>query len=299
MEDPLRMLRAVVFTATLNINLSQEIFDTILKMGHLIKTVSAERIIGELSKILLVNKPSEALRLLFYTKLFDYILPEVGSLDIDQPTGFHHKNVLEHTFLVVDNCQPDLTLRLAALLHDIGKPKCRQLIGKKVHFYGHDIIGAKMAKAILKKLNFPKDITEKVSKTVKMHMRPHTYREQTWTDSAIRRYIREAGDVLHLLNELTLADCTSLKPQVAYRAVEKQKELERQIEEVLSKDDIRSIKPIIDGHRIIERYNLKPGPIIGKIHKLMLEEQIDGKLSSEEEAWDLIDKIIKNETDHK
>lgn len=294
-EDPLRMLRAITFTSTLNFQLNAEVYDGLVDFGHLLKNISAERIADELSKILLSEKPSQALHLLFYSKLSDYFLPEFSSLDIEQPTGFHHKNVLDHTLMVVDNTSPDLTLRLAALLHDIAKPICRKLDGKKVHFYGHDLTGSKMTRKIMRRLKFSSEMTQKVSKLVKMHMRPHTYREGVWTDSAIRRYIREAGDILPLLNQLTVADCTSLNPKVAWAAVEKQRELERQIDEVLEKENIMAIKPLISGTQIMEHFNIKPGPVIGKIHKIMLEKQIDGELSTIDAAWKLAEEIYKEE----
>lgn len=292
-EDPLRMLRAIAFKATLDMDLSVDVFNGVVEFGHLIKTISSERIADELIKMLTSPRPSEALRLLFYTKLSDHFLPEFSALDIEQPTGYHHKNVLEHTLMVVDNAAPDPVLRLAALFHDIAKPKTRKLIEKRVHFYGHDILGAKMTRAALRRLKFSSNIVSQASKLVEMHMRPHTYREGVWTDSAVRRYIRDAGDILSLLNQLATADCTSLKPKVAWAAVEKQKELERQIEEVLRKEDIRAIKPLLNGHEIMEKFNIKPGPMVGKIQKTVLEAQIDGKIENKEEAWQLAQTIFK------
>lgn len=292
-EDPLRMLRAMTLHANLGVELNPEIFDAINELGHLLKNISAERISAELSKILLSPKPSDTLRLVFYAKLFDYFLPEFSELNIEQPTGYHHKNVLEHTLMVVDNTAVDLELRLAALLHDIAKPKCRKLIGKQVHFYGHDAVGAGMARKILKRLKFSSSAVQRVSKLVEMHMRPHTYREGVWTDSAVRRFIRDAGDILTLLNQLTLADCTSLKPKVAWAAVEKQKELERQIEEVQKREDVRAIKSLLTGHEIMEAFKISPGPVVGKIQKTVLQKQIDGDIKTKEEAWSLAKKIYR------
>lgn len=295
-EDPLRMLRAVAFHANLGVQLSPDTYAAIVELANLLNNISVERIAGELSKILMSDKPSSALEMLFYSKLSDYFLPELSALNIEQPTGFHHKNVLDHTLMVVDNTPIDLEVRLAALLHDIAKPKTRKIIKNNVHFYGHDAIGGRMAKNILKRLKFSSHITERVSKMVEMHMRPHTYREGVWSDSAVRRFIRDADDILPQLNYLTIADCTSLNPKVAWAAVEKQKELERQIEEVQKKEDIRAIKPLLNGIEIMERFDLKPGPMVGKIQKTILQKQIDGELGDKEEAWNLAEQIYKNKS---
>lgn len=294
-DDPLRMLRALTFHATLGLKLSADVFSGIVEHGHLLVQVSTERIADELCKILVAPRPSDALHVALRAGLTDYFLPELARLDIEQPVDYHHKNVLEHTLQVVDNAQPILELRLACLLHDIAKPDTREVVGGEIHFFRHELVGAKMARKILRRLKFSNEIADKVVKLVKLHLRPHFYRDEVWTDSAVRRYIRDAGDVLPLLNQLVTADCTTLNPKIAKAAVEKQRDLERRIEEVLEKEDLSAMRPMLDGHQVMERFAIEPGPLVGKILKSLLAAQIDGELQTEEEAWVLATEIFEEE----
>lgn len=290
-DDPLRMLRALDFYANLRCRLSSEVQEGLATFGHLIKQISSERIRDELCDILLAEKPSGALRLLHRTGLGRHFLPEFSALEIPQPGGYHHKNVLEHTLQVVENCSAVLPLRLAALLHDIGKPRTRDVVEGEVHFYQHEVVGAAMTERILKRLKFSRKTVSMVSELVRMHLRPHSYMESVWSDRAVRRYIRDAGEILTLLNELATADVTTMNPKVAARAVVKQRELERRIERFLEEEDIRLMKPMLDGHQLMEAFGLQPGPAIGRIQKALLQAQIDGDLTSEEQAWDLARKM--------
>ncbi len=294
-DDPLRMLRAITFHATLGLELTPQVFNGIVEHANLIAQVSTERISDELVKILMVPKPSEALRLMLRTGLSDYFLPELSRLDIEQPVEYHHKNVLEHTLQVVDNSAPILELRLACLLHDIAKPDTRDVVDGQIHFFKHELLGAQMAKRIMKRLKFPNHVTNAVVKLVKLHLRPHFYRDEVWTDSAVRRYIRDAGEVLPLLNQLVTADCTTLNPKIARAAVEKQRDLEERIAEVLEKEDLMAMRPILDGHQVMEAFNIAPGPLVGKILKALLQAQIDGELDTEEEAWELARRVYEQE----
>lgn len=294
-DDPLRMLRALTFHATLGLKLSPEVFNGIVEHGNLIAQVSTERISDELVKIMMAPKPSDALKLALRTGLSDYFLPELARLNIEQPVDYHHKNVLEHTLQVVDNSAPDLVLRLACLLHDIAKPDTREVVDGEIHFFRHELIGARMARKIMRRLKFPNDLTDKVVELVKLHLRPHFYRDEVWTDSAVRRYIRDAGEVLPLLNQLVTADCTTLNPKIAAAAVEKQRDLEQRIEEVLEKEDLLAMRPMLDGNQVMEAFDIEPGPLVGKILKALLASQIDGELTTEDQAWELARTIYEDE----
>ncbi len=295
-DDPLRMLRAITFHATLGLKLSPEVFNGIVEHGNLLAQVSTERIADELVKILLAPRPSDALRLALRTGLSDYFLPELARLDIEQPVDYHHKNVLEHTLQVVDNAAPILELRLACLLHDIAKPDTREVVDGEIHFFRHELVGARMARRIMRRLKFSNELTDKVVELVKLHLRPHFYRDEVWTDSAVRRYIRDAGEVLPLLNQLVTADCTTLNPKIAAAAVEKQRDLERRIEEVLEKEDLMAMRPLLDGHQVMEAFGIEPGPMVGEILKGLLSAQIDGDLATEDEAWEMARAIYEDET---
>lgn len=294
-DDPLRMLRAVTFAATLRLRLSPEVFNGIIEHGQLLAQVSTERISEELCKILLAPKPSDALRLALRTGLTDYFLPELARLDIEQPVDYHHKNVLEHTLQVVDNAEPILELRLACLLHDIAKPDTRSVVDGEIHFFRHELVGAKMARRILRRLKFSNDTTDQVVKLVQLHLRPHFYRDEVWTDSAVRRYIRDGGEVLPLLNQLVTADCTTLNPKIAAAAVAKQRDLEQRIEEVLEKEDLMAMRPMLNGHQLMEAFGIEPGPMVGRILKGLLAAQIDGELDNEDDAWALARRIHDEE----
>lgn len=295
-DDPLRMLRALTFHATLGLKLSPEVFNAIVEHGHLLAQVSTERIAEELCKILLAKRPSDALRLGLRSGLTNYFLPELARLDIEQPVEYHHKNVLEHTLQVVDNAAPVLDLRLACLLHDIAKPDTRAVVDGQIHFFRHELVGAQMARKILRRLKFPNPVIDKVVKLVKLHLRPHFYRDEVWTDTAVRRYIRDAGDVLPLLNQLVTADCTTLNPRIAAAAVEKQRDLEERIRAVLEKEDLLAMRPMLDGHQVMETFGIGPGPLVGKMLKALLDKQIDGELETEDQAWALARSIYEEET---
>lgn len=294
-DDPLRMLRALTFHTTLGLKVSPEVFNGIVEHGNLLAQVSTERIADELCKMLMAPVPSSGLRLALRTGLSDYFLPELARLDIEQPLDYHHKNVLEHTLQVVDNSSAVLELRLACLLHDIAKPDTREVIDGEIHFFRHELVGARMTRKILRRLKFSNEVADKVVKLVKLHLRPHFYRDEVWTDSAVRRYIRDGGEVLPLLNQLVTADCTTLNPKIAAAAVAKQKDLEARIEAVLEHEDLMAMRPMLDGHQVMETFDIEPGPLVGKILKGLLSAQIDGDLETEEQAWTLAREIFEEE----
>lgn len=294
-DDPLRMLRALRYHATLEFRLDEDVLLGIARHGELLKKVSIERISDEFSKMLVAERPSSALRLLYQTGLCMHFLPELAEMDMPQPTGFHHKDVLEHTLQVVDSVSPELIVRLAALFHDVAKPRTRQIIGGTVHFYHHESVGAQMSKRILKRLRFSNQIRDAVYQLVDMHLRPASYRDGAWTDSAVRRYIRDAGELLDRLNELASADCTSLNPRVARAAWEGQKELEFRIEKVRAEEDLNAIRPYVDGTQIMEAFDLKPGPEVGRLRKALLDAQIDGEIADEDAAWEFLRALINED----
>jgi len=211
LDDPLRMLRAVRFVATLEMHVAPEVKEAMMTYRSQLSIVSKERIGDEFSKILMGNKLTSALQLMVDTGLMEEIVPELLALKMAFDPEYHHKDVLEHTFQVVGQVDADLTLRLAALLHDIGKPRCKRIVGDKITFYGHDVVSAHMAERRLKQLKYPRKEAEEVVKLVRMHMRAYTYR-QGWTDKAIRKFVRDVGELLPKLLALIKADCTSKDP---------------------------------------------------------------------------------------
>ena len=287
-DDPLRMMRALRYHAALNFSMSKEIIVGIQDMGSMLAKVSAERVADELLRTLLADKPSSALRFMHETKLCLFFLPELTELEMDQPGGYHHKNVLEHTLLVVDNTNPESVLRLAALFHDIAKPRTRQIIGNKVSFHHHEYVGGQMTRQIMKRLRFSKSMTQDVATLVEMHLRPASYRDDTWTDSAVRRYIRDAGSLLDPLNALASADCTSLNPRVAQGAYERQKELEHRIAQVREAEDIAALRPMIDGNQIMKEFDIAPGRVVGQLRNALLDAQVDGDITEEDQAWEFL-----------
>src|SRR5256714_6938106 len=227
-DDPLRMLRAARFVSQLEVVPAPRVVDAIKDMRHRLQIVSAERIQDELNKLLLGARPSKGLDLLVATGLAEEFLPELPALELEQDPVHQHKDVLRHTYAVVERCEPDLELRLAALLHDIGKPKTRQITPDGVQFHHHEVVGARMAEERLRALRYPNHVVEDVRKLVEMHLRFDGYGEG-WTDSAVRRYVRDAGPLLDWLNQLTRADVTTGNRFKAKQFQALQDELEERI----------------------------------------------------------------------
>ena len=215
-------------------------------------------------------------------------------MKLTQETKFKHKDVLYHTYIVLNSVSPDIVLRLTALLHDIAKPITKKIIKGEVHFYGHDVIGSKMAEKRLKKLKYPNDVIKKVKKLIRLHLRPYNY-AMGWTDSAVRRYARDAGDLVYKLNEFAIADCTTSMEKKAKRNLDLVKELESRIEELMKKEDLGRIRAPINGDEIMKHLKVKPGPIIGKVMNILLEATIDGKIKNKKEAYKMLDNWTKKE----
>lgn len=287
-DDPLRMLRAARFVATLGLTPQAEVVKAIGGMRERLRIVSAERIRDELSKLLLGQQADRGLQLVVSTGLAEEFIPEVPALRLEQDPVHRHKDVLRHTLAVVNRCEPDLRLRLAALLHDVGKPKTRQITPEGVQFHHHEVVGARMTEERLRALRYPEKVVQDVGRLVEMHLRFHTYR-LGWSDGALRRYVRDAGPLLDRLNQLTRADCTTQNPAKARILSALQDELEERIARLAEEENLARIRPPLDGNRVMEHLGLKPGPVVGEALAYLLEIRMDRGPISEEEAFRLLD----------
>jgi poly(A) polymerase len=283
-DDPLRMLRAARFAATLALLPVPEVVDAIVSMRERLEIVSAERIRDELSKLLLAGDPSDGLWLISRTKLSDEFLPELNAMQLEQDPIHRHKDVLAHTIAVVAKTSPRLTLRLAALLHDVGKPKTRGFGPQGVTFHHHEVVGARMARERLVALRYPNEIVDAVTKLVELHLRFHTYR-MGWTDSAVRRYVRDAGPLLDDLNELTRSDCTTRNAKKAAALARRMDELDERIEVLAAQEELAKIKPPLDGDEIMAFLGVPPGPLVGEARAFLLELRLDEGPIGKEEAY--------------
>jgi poly(A) polymerase len=287
-DDPLRMLRAARFVATLGLNPQAEMVEAIGGMRERLRIVSAERIRDELSKLLLAQQADRGLELVVSTGLAEEFIPEVPALRLEQDPVHRHKDVLRHTLAVVNRCEPDLRLRLAALLHDVGKARTRQITAEGVQFHHHEVVGARMAEERLRALRYPERVVQDVSRLVEMHLRFHTYR-LGWSDGALRRYVRDAGPLLDRLNQLTRADCTTQNPAKAKMLAALQDELEERIARLAEEENLARIRPPLDGNQVMEHLGLKPGPVVGEALAYLMEIRMDRGPISEEEAYRLLD----------
>ena len=287
-DDPLRMLRAARFVSTLGLEPVPELLTSIGEMRERLRIISPERIRDELSKLLLGNHVDRGLQLIVDTGLADEFLPELPALRLEQDPVHRHKDVLRHTFAVVKRTEPGLRLRLAALLHDIGKPKTRQITPEGVQFHHHKIVGTRMTEERLRALRYPERAIQDVVRLVEMHLRFHTYR-LGWTDGALRRYVRDAGPLLDDLNQLTRADCTTQNPQKAKVLTGLQDELEERIARLAEEENLARIHPPLDGNQVMQHLDLPPGPLVGEALTHLLELRMDRGPISEEEALRLLD----------
>jgi poly(A) polymerase len=293
-DDPLRMLRAARFAARLTLRPDPDVVRAMMAMGDRLAIVSAERIRDEFSKLLLTNAPRTGLDLLVRTRLADQFIPELGALRLEIDEHHRHKDVYQHSLTVLDQAiglekarhhEPDLVLRLAALLHDIGKPKTRRFEpGGKVSFHHHDVVGAKIVRKRLTALKYPNDVIDSVSQLIELHLRFHGYGDAEWTDSAVRRYVRDAGPELERLHILTRSDCTTRNAAKATRLRRAYDELEWRIDELAAQEELDSIRPDLDGHQIMEILGIKPGRDVGAAYNFLLERRLDRGPASEDEA---------------
>jgi poly(A) polymerase len=281
-DDPLRMLRAARFAAQLGFAIAPEVEAAMTAMAQRITIVSAERVRDELTKLLCAADPRRGLGILVDTGLADFVLPELPRLRLESDEHHRHKDVYDHSLTVLDQAialeqdGPDPVLRLAALLHDIGKPRTRKFEpGGGVSFHHHELVGAKMARKRLGELRYPKDVVEDVSRLVELHLRFHGYGAGEWTDSAVRRYVRDAGPLLSRLHKLTRSDCTTRNQRKAAALAATYDGLEARIAQLGEQEELDAIRPDLDGNDIMELLEIKAGPVVGHAYKYLLELRLD------------------------
>ncbi|WP_067431257.1 CCA tRNA nucleotidyltransferase [Nocardioides jensenii] len=293
-DDPLRMMRAARFAAQLGFEVAPDVVAAMTAMAGRIEIISAERVRDELVKLICAPFPRRGLTLLVETGLAAYVLPELPALALERDEHHRHKDVYEHTLIVLEQSidqearlgqGPDFVSRFAALMHDVGKPKTRRFEdGGVVTFHHHDVVGAKITRKRMKALRFSNDQIEAVAKLVELHLRFHGYGDGEWTDSAVRRYVRDAGDQLERLHILTRADCTTRNQRKATRLRKAYDDLEERIERLSEEEELASIRPDLDGTQIMEILGIAPGREVGEAYKFLLELRMDEGPQSEEAA---------------
>jgi poly(A) polymerase len=301
-DDPLRILRAARFAAELGLEPVPQVRAAMTRLAPRLEIVSAERIRAELEKLLIAARPggpSAGISLLVETGVAGHFLPEVPMLQLEVDEHHRHKDVYLHSLTVLNQAiglearyglDRDLRLRLAALLHDIGKPKTRTLLpGGRVAFHHHDVVGAKMTRTRLKALRFPADVIADVARLVELHLRFHGFGTGEWTDSAVRRYVTDAGPLLPRLHALTRADCTTRNRAKAARLASSYDSLERRITELTEQEELASIRPDLDGNEIMAQLGIRPGPLVGKAYAHLLELRLEhGPLGRERAVQELL-----------
>lgn len=295
-DDPLRMLRAARFTSQLGFTVDADTARAMTELADRIEIVSAERVRDEVSKLLITDDPRPGIELLVSSGLANRVIPEIPALRLEVDEHHHHKDVYQHSLTVLDQAigyekerhageRPDLVLRLAAILHDIGKPNTRRLEpGGVVSFYHHDIVGAKLAKKRLTALRFDKATIESVARLIELHLRFFGYTETSWTDSAVRRYVRDAGDELERLHMLTRADVTTRNQRKADRLGFAYDDLEARIHELAEKEELDAVRPDLDGEQVMRILDLRPSRDVGEAMRYLLELRLDNGPLGEEEA---------------
>jgi poly(A) polymerase len=295
-DDPLRMLRAARFIAGYGLEPEPGLVEAVTTMRHRLEIVSAERIRDEFDKLITVSWPAAGLWFCVDTGLAEEFLPELPAMRLEQDPIHRHKDVLAHTIAVVENVRPDpnrdfdfrLT-RLAALYHDVGKPKTRSYRkGKGVAFHHHEVVGARMTRERMQALRYSNDDVEAVTRLVELHLRFHTYR-MGWTDAAVRRFARDGGDLLDELIVLTRCDCTTRNERKAAHLAQRMDELEARIAELTEEEELRSIRPDLDGNAVMNHLGIGPGPAVGEALAALLELRLDEGPLGEEEAYRRLD----------
>jgi poly(A) polymerase len=292
-DDPLRMMRAARFMSQLNFTIDESVLVAIKEMAHRLSIISSERVRDEFIKIIMSDNPRLGISLLVECGLADIFLPEIPKLKLEIDEHHHHKDVYEHSLTVLEQAialearlgGANLTLRLAALLHDIGKPKTKALIaGGGVSFHHHEVVGAKMTKERLRTLRFDNHIVKDVGQLVFLHLRFHGYGSGEWTDSAVRRYVRDAGELLDHLHLLTRADCTTRNQKKAQLLANTYDQLEQRIKELMQQEELNKIRPDLTGEQIMQILNVKPSPIVGKAYDFLLELRLENGPIGEDKA---------------
>ncbi len=294
-DDPLRMMRAARFSAQLGFEVSEDAVLAMRDMADRLAIVSAERVRDEIRKLMLAPQPRRGLTLLVDTGIAALVLPELPALQLELDEHHRHKDVYEHTLTVVEQAialedrlpegGPDFVSRFAALLHDIGKPRTRRFADDAtVTFHHHDVVGAKMTRRRMKALRFSNGEIDAVARLVELHLRFHGYGSGEWTDSAVRRYVRDAGDQLDRLHVLTRADCTTRNERKAQRLRRTYDDLEQRIARLAEQEQLESMRPDLDGRQIMQTLGMPPGPTVGKAYNFLLERRIDEGPLGEERA---------------
>jgi poly(A) polymerase len=292
-DDPLRMLRAARFAAQLGFTIDEAVVEAMKAMADRLSIISAERIRDEFVKTLMSDNPRVGITILVDTGLCEKFLPEIPKLRLEIDEHHHHKDVYEHTLTVVEQSMAleerlggsNLVARLAALMHDVGKPKTRALIaGGGVSFHHHEVVGARMTKERLKKLRFDHHVVEDVSQLVFLHLRFHGYGDGAWTDSAVRRYVRDAGELLTHLHVLTRADCTTRNRKKAETLASHYDSLENRIIQLMEEEELLKIRPDLDGNAIMQLLGIPAGPLVGRAYDYLLELRLEHGPLGEERA---------------
>ncbi|MFG2061865.1 CCA tRNA nucleotidyltransferase [Micromonospora sp. NPDC048871] len=281
-DDPLRMLRAARFAAQLRFAVHPDVYAAMTRMAADLDRITAERIRDEFTKLLCAADPITGLRLLVDTGLAERFLPELTGLKLEIDEHAQHKDVYEHTLTVVRNAisyeqdGPDFILRMAALMHDVGKPATKAVGSDgRVSFHHHEVVGARLTKARMKALRYPKDITAKVTALVALHLRFYGYGRGEWTDSAVRRYVTDAGDLLSRLHKLTRSDCTTRNRRKAAQLAADYDALEERITRIAAEEDLARVRPDLDGNAIMELLGVPPGPIVGRAWKHLKDLRLE------------------------
>lgn len=300
-DDPLRMMRAARFAAQLGVSVAPDVKAAMVAMAARINMVSAERVRDELSKLLIAAVPRPGLELMVESGLASLVLPELPALRLEIDEHHRHKDVYEHSLIVLEQAidletshvprsAPDLVLRLAALLHDIGKPRTRRFErGGRVSFHHHEVVGAKMVRKRLTALRYPRHVVDDVAALVELHLRFHGYGSGEWTDAAVRRYVRDADELLVRLHKLTRADCTTRNPRKAQALRRTYDHLESRIGELAQAEELAAIRPDLDGNQIMAVLGIGPGPHVGQAYRWLLERRLDeGPLGTDRAERELL-----------
>jgi poly(A) polymerase len=294
-DDPLRMLRAARFAAQLGFEVDPGVVDAMWEMAERLEIVSAERVREELVKLLCGAFPRLGLELLVRTRLAEQVLPELPALKLERDEHHRHKDVYQHTLTVLEQAvdlehrlsheAPDFVVRMAALMHDVGKPRTkRTYTDGSVTFHHHDVVGERMTRKRMKALRFSNDDIDAVGRLVGLHLRFHGYGTGEWTDSAVRRYVRDAGDQLQRLHVLTRADCTTRNRRKAQRLQRTYDHLEERIERLAAQEELDAMRPDLDGNQIMQALGIHPGPEVGRAYRYLLDLRIENGPLGEERA---------------